>query len=164
MKKTCKNCGYKTEEKDLRCPICGGPLFFDTGAADACDPREERNWNSGYHNDFEEGRKTGEYCDPRFEKYANGGEHYHGTQKTTYSTKTVSGSDLTATPKAAVIITLFVSLFFPIIGPLIVIGFTKSNDSESAAAAKKAAIVFLSLTIVFAVSLFNSAFAGAFSC
>lgn len=160
MKKTCRNCGYKTEEKDLKCPICGGPLYFDTGAGEACDPAEEKEWNSGYHNDFEEGRKTGEYCDPRFEKYANGGEHYHGTQKTTFNQKTYTSQTLNVTPKAAVIIALIVSLFIPFVGPIIIIGLTKSQDGEAARAARRAAVMFLILSVVsavftFATGLFN---------
>ncbi len=59
MSKICSSCGYKTEEKDLKCPICGGALYRGGGAADPCDPAEEAQWNGGYHNDFEEGRKTG---------------------------------------------------------------------------------------------------------
>lgn len=149
MRKYCAHCGYKTEEKDLKCPICGGPLFPGIGADRACDPREEAEWNSGYHNDFEEGRKTGEYCDPRFEKYANGGEHYHGTQKTTY-TANGSGStpELTMTPKGAVILALIVSLCIPFVGPIIIIAMTKGRVTEGAAAARRAAIAFLILTFV----------------
>ena len=156
MKKTCRHCGYKTEEKDLKCPICGGPLFFDTGAADSCDPAEEKEWNSGYHNDFEEGRKTGEYCDPRFEKYANGGEHYHGTQKTTFNQKTYTSQEMNLTPKAAVIIALIVSVFIPFVGPLFIIGFTKAQDGEAARAARRAAIMFLILTVISGVLTFAS--------
>ena len=129
MSKICSSCGYKTEEKDLKCPICGGALYRGGGAADPCDPAEEAEWNGGYHNDFEEGRKTGDYCDSELEKLANGGQHYHGTVKTTYSQKTDS---------------------FPLVGPIIAIGLTKSKQSEAAAAARKAAIALLIVTIIVA--------------
>ena len=150
MSKICSSCGYKTEEKDLKCPICGGALYRGGGAADPCDSAEEAQWNGGYHNDFEEGRKTGDYCDSELEKLANGGEHYHGSVKTTYSQKTDSRQEEIFTPQMAIIITALASLFFPLVGPIIAIGLTKSKQSEAAAAARKAAIALLIVTIIVA--------------
>ena len=162
MKKYCAHCGYKTEEKDLRCPICGGPLFLGSGSDRACDPREEAEWNSGYHNDFEEGRKTGEYCDPRFEKYTNGGEHYHGTQKTSYTAAGNNTQELNMTPKGALLMALIVSLFIPVVGPLIIIGITKGRDTEGAAAARKAAIVMFIFSLISLLFTLGSGFLNQF--
>ncbi len=148
MKKTCKSCGYRTEEKDLRCPICGGALYYDLGREKACDTVREKEWNSGFHNDFEEGRKTGEYCDPKLEKYANGGEHYHGTVKTTFSDKSTEIVGPRFTPKGALIATLIVSLIFPVVGPIIVLGYVKNNNSEAAVAARRASIVLMILSLI----------------
>lgn len=93
IKIQCSSCGYTLQEGDgLKCPICGGimaPIVQDK----ACDKEEEKRWNNGYHNDFEEGRKTGSYCDSNLEKYTNGGEHYHpfeNTNKTVVINKTTT--------------------------------------------------------------------------
>ncbi|MBO4342585.1 MAG: hypothetical protein J5870_05795 [Clostridia bacterium] len=152
MRKICAGCGYKTEEKDLRCPICGGALYRSGGAADPCDTAEEAEWNGGFHNDFTEGRKTGEYCDPELEKLTNGGEHYHGTAKTTYSQQANELPQLKLTPKAAMIITIIAAFIFPFVGPLIALGLTKEKSSEAASAARKAAVVLLILTVVAAIA------------
>ena len=50
----------------------------------------------------------------------------------------------------AIIITALASLFFPLVGPIIAIGLTKSKQSEAAAAARKAAIALLIVTIIVA--------------
>ena len=151
MKKTCSGCGYKTDEKDRKCPICGGALYYDGGVFSPHNPRAEKEWNGGYHNDFEEGRKTGEYCDPEFEKYANGGEHYHGTPKTTAggTAKLFDNPDMT--PQAARIIAVILSLFLPVAGPFIVLGLAKGSDTEASRAAKKTAFAVLIITFILAV-------------
>ncbi|MBR6702202.1 MAG: hypothetical protein IKI78_03570 [Clostridia bacterium] len=155
MRKVCGNCGYKTGGKDMKCPICGGIMLNDGGFDAACDPSEEREWNGGYHNDFEEGRKTGEYCDPELEKYANGGEHYHGTQKTSASRKTEVFGEGEMPVQTAVILTLVISLFIPVVSPLIILKMIKGRDSDAARAARKAAIVMLILTVAaFALNFF----------
>ena len=60
------------------------------------------------------------------------------------------------TPKAAVIIALIVSVFIPFVGPLFIIGFTKTQDGEAARAARRAAIMFLILTVISGVLTFAS--------
>ena len=156
MKKVCGGCGYKTGEKDMKCPICGGMLFTAGGDDDLCDPRAEAQWNGGYHNDFEEGRKTGEYCDPALEKYANGGAHYHGTERTSANQKTIFSDDTGAPPQAAIIFSIIISIFMPVIGPLIIIKLTKESDSEAARFARRAAIAVLVITVmIFAFSFFT---------
>lgn len=166
MQKICQNCGYVTEKKDSKCPVCGGPLGarYETDLS-ACDPREEAEWNGGYHNDFEEGRKTGEYCDPKFEKYANGGEHYHGTEKetyneektynkkVTYSQKTIPDTiprDISELPPAIqVIVSLFIGLSFPVVGPILLMIFTKKAENENGAKRiKKTAVICLIISFI----------------
>ena len=148
MKKVCGSCGYKTEEKDMKCPICGGMLFPAGGEGDACDPRAEKQWNGGYHNDFEEGRKTGEYCDPELEKYANGGAHYHGTEKTSANRKTVFSEDVDVSSRVAIIFSILFSIFLPVFGPIVIIRLTKESDSEEGRFARKAAIAVLAITVM----------------
>lgn len=155
MKKICGSCGYKTEEKDLKCPICGGMLFPSGGEEEVCDPRAEREWNGGYHNDFEEGRKTGEYCDPALEKYTNGGEHYHGTERTSSAQQTVFSDDTEIPPQAAIIVSILISIFFPLVGPLIILKLTKGKDSEAAKLARRAAIAVLVISIIVIVARFG---------
>ena len=148
MRKVCSACGYKSGDKDIKCPICGGMMLGGTGSEDACDPAEEKEWNGGYHNDFEEGRKTGEYCDPKFEKYVNGAEHYHGTEKTTANKNTSALGDSDASVKAAVIMTIVFSIFFPIVCPLVIIKMTKEREGEAARAARIAAGAMIAITLV----------------
>lgn len=159
MRKVCGNCGYKTGEKDTKCPICGGFMLNDAGFNASCDPTEEREWNGGYHNDFEEGRKTGEYCDPALEKYANGGEHYHGTQRTSANQKTAVFGEGEMPVRTAVILTVIISLLFPVVCPLIILNLIKGRDSDAARAARKTAIAILVLTVAaFALNFFVSYF------
>ncbi len=118
--KQCPGCGYKSREADeKRCPMCSA-LLIEAGASSACDYKSEKEWNNGYHNDFLEGRKTGEYCDPKFEKAVNGGEHYHN--KTDLSTL----SDLIPEKYRnfiAVFISAIISIGFPVLGTIISLSF-----------------------------------------
>lgn len=80
--RTCSKCGCKTE--DLKCPICGG--FTGYEASSLHDEKLEKMFNNGYHDDFREGRKTGEYCDRELEKNINGGDHYSSNNSQSWRT------------------------------------------------------------------------------
>lgn len=166
MTKQCSNCGYSASDSEIKCPLCGKRLITVYNSFDStCDPVEEKEWNSGYHNDFEEGRKTGEYCDPRFEKYLNGGDHYHGTEKesyneeVSYNRKTSYSQpprDITELPpKAQVIIVLLISFFLPIFGPVCIMAASKKdgsiNEAGRARILLKTAKICLTVTIIWLI-------------
>ena len=148
----CPNCGYVATDREHRCPLCGKRLFSGIKIINNnCDPAREAEWNDGYHDDFIEGNKTGSYCDDRLEKYLNGGEHYHGTQKESYSLKTTTDTPVFP-PKIAVLMVVIFSIFFPVAGPIISIMIAGKNTSPenepAAAAAKKTAYIMLALMAI----------------
>lgn len=95
IRNECTNCGYKTDSRESVCPICGGNMRISSSHKahaedgdnipksilsvfhDGCDEEKEKEWNNGYHDDYSEQHKTGDYCDRELEKNTNGGQHYH---------------------------------------------------------------------------------------
>lgn len=153
MSKICNGCGYisKHGDPETKCPLCGQRLMIQSETG-SCDREFEQEWNEGYHDDFKEGRKTGEYCDRELEKNINGGEHYHGSQKTTYT----DGSFLPFTEDTpisrVIIISLVITVLFPFVGAAIIFFFTKDNKDEPFA--KKARAVSVAV-IILMIILFN---------
>ena len=165
MKKYCPRCGYISGERDeeSKCPLCG--KRFLTGAAipnpESCDRETEKEFNNGYHDDFQEGRKTGEYCDERLEKYVNAGEHYYGTVKESYNKKTVgSAADNPVTEKIGthfVGFSALISLLFPVFGLIVIYSITindKENDSYAKARKVSLAVTILAAVLYIAANVY----------
>lgn len=143
----CNNCGYTISDvkEDIKCPVCSGHMINSPDIdKTACDAENEKEWNGGYHNDFAEGRKTGEYCDPMFEKYVNGGEHYHRK----------NNLKVTSNP-IILFISCFICITFPLFGPIILLCTTKNSvtglDEESRYTMRTVSKVFLSVSIIITV-------------
>lgn len=111
----CTKCGYSCADKDMFCPICGGRMASKS-VEQICDPVKEREWNSSYHNDFEENTKTGEYCDREFEKSVNGGEHYHDHQKSGNQTSPAAFFNEPEKARLILIIIQAALCFAPLVG------------------------------------------------
>lgn len=76
--KHCSQCGYFSDGfKGAICPLCGGLMVRKANDDTACDPKTEKELNGGYHDDFREGRKTGDYCDANIENME--GAHFHNS-------------------------------------------------------------------------------------
>ena len=58
-------------------------------------------------------------------------------------------------PQAAIIVSILISLFFPVVGPLIILKLTKGKDSEAAKLARRAAIAVLVISIIVIVARFG---------
>ncbi len=131
IRNECTNCGYKTDSSESVCPICGGsmrissshkahaddeannPKSFIPVFRNGCDEDKEKEWNNGYHDDYTEKRKTGDYCDRELEKNTNGGQHYHNKNGTDYPASEEQAN------KATVIILCIIqgiAIFSPFVG------------------------------------------------
>lgn len=159
--KVCGKCGYVSHDNDLKCPICGGHFSLTAFSDTACDPQEEKKWNNSYHNDFEEGRKTGEYCDPKLEKYTNRGAHYHGNEEVSYNEDVTYNEKVSylnneipiafTHPAIVVMLTLFFRLVYLI--ALFVITKDKTEDEQVKKARKISLITYCCTVIPFVFQL-----------
>lgn len=163
-RKVCSNCGYHSSENDLKCPVCGGHM----GGEAYYTPHNsevEHELNNGYHNDFEEGNKTGDYCDRDLELNTNGGQHYHNDQQAETAFEILNNAKpVYEMEKKEVLKIQAILSIFPIIGLLYLIYSIKQFDEYGMDDYKRSSIAvfftikFIMFMFVFSNDIFNFIF------